>query len=189
MDTVKSLVLIDDSNLYYGFKKHTWELDFERFYQWLNKTFSPIGVYFFGGIISKKVFFDRHPTHTLSGFIKYKEEREAFFRMLKKAGYLVRSKPVADVYDMTAGQYKRKCNFDVEITIIALDKLPEYQELVLCSGDGDFIKLLKYAKGKYKKTTIVAHKARLNWRLAETANRVIYLEDIKNEVEKKKGLP
>ncbi len=30
---------------------------------------------------------------------------------------------------------------------------------------------------------------RLNWRLEETANRVIFLEDIRNEVEKKKGLP
>ena len=31
----KSLVLIDDSNVYYGFKKYRWQLDYEKFYYWL----------------------------------------------------------------------------------------------------------------------------------------------------------
>ncbi len=148
-----------------------------------------LGYTFFGGIISKKTFFDRHPTHTLSGFVKYKKEREAFFKMLKKVGYIVRTKPVSSVYDYTAGEYKRKCNFDVEITIIALDKLNEYEELVLCSGDGYFTKLIKYVKGKYKKTTVIAHKDRSNWQLQQASNRVIYIEDLRQEVEKKKELP
>ena len=153
------------------------------------KIFLLLEFIFFGGIISKKVFFDRHPTSNLTEFVKYKEKRESFFRMLKKVGYIVKSKPVASVYDSTDGEYKRKCNFDVEITIIALDKLQEYQELVLCSGDGDFVKLLKYVKGKHRKSTIIVHKDRLNWGLKATANRVIFLENIKNEVEKKRGLP
>ena len=185
----KCLVLIDDANLYYGFKKQRWELDYEKFYNWLHANFSPIAVYYFGGIISKKTFFDRHPGYTLGGFIKYKDEREAFFRMLKHVGYLVRSKPVASVYDSMAGEYTRKCNFDVEITIFAIGKLPEYQELVLCSGDGDFVKLLKYVKGKYKKAVVMAHKDRLHWQVEEAANRVIFFEDIRKDIEKKKGLP
>jgi len=68
----KSLVLIDDSNYYYGFKRLAWELDYEKFYHWLKNEFDVLDIYFFGGIISKKTFFDRHPTHTLTGFIKYK---------------------------------------------------------------------------------------------------------------------
>lgn len=182
----KSLVLIDDANIYYGFKKQRWELDYAKFYQWLRDNFAPIDVYFFGGMISKKTFFDRHPSHTLTGFIKYKEEREAFFRLLKHVGYVVKTKPVSSVYDSMTGEYKRKCNFDVELTIVALDRLDNYQELVLCSGDGDFAKLLKYVKGKHKKATLIAHKDRLNWQLEETANRVIFLEDIRQEIEKAK---
>ena len=185
----KSLILIDDGNLYYGFKKHRWELDYEKFYHWLKNSFDFFDIYFFGGIISKKTFFDRHPNHTLTGFIKYKDDRQRFFRLLKKIGYKVRTKPIASLYDSTKGEYKRKCNFDVEITILALDKLNDYKELVLCSGDGDFTKLIKYVKGKYKKTTLIVHKDRLNWELKETANRVIFFEDIRRAVEIKKGLP
>jgi len=56
--------------------------------------------------------------------------------------------------------------------------------LVLCSGDGDFTKLLKYVKGKYKKTTIMTHKDRLNGELRKTANRAIFFEHIRKDVEK-----
>ena len=185
----KSLVLIDDSNVYYGFKKYRWELDYEKFYYWLRSNFEVLDIYFFGGIISKKTFFDRYPANTLSGFIEYKDKRHKFFKLLKKIGYKVRTKPVSSLYDSTRGEYKRKCNFDVEITIVALDKLDHYKELILCSGDGDFTKLLKYIKGKYKKATIIAHKDRLNWQLLKTANKVIFFEDMRKGLEKRKGLP
>ena len=104
--------------------------------------------------------------------------------MLKRAGYKVKSKPVGSVYDSTEGAYKRKCNFDVEITIIALDRLNDYDELILGSGDGDFVKLIKYAKGKFKKTTVIAHKNRSNQGLEESANRVIFIEDIREEIKR-----
>jgi uncharacterized LabA/DUF88 family protein len=185
----KSLILIDEANVYYGFKKQRWELDYKKFYQWLSQKFNPIDVYLFSGIITKKMFFDKHPHYAVGGFIKCKEDKENFFRYLKGIGYKVKAKPVASLYDNLTGEYKRKCNFDVEITIMAIDRLAEYQELVLCSGDGDFIKLLKYAKGKYKKTTIIAHRDRLNDELAYTANRLFTFQQIKAEVEKQKELP
>jgi len=65
-----------------------------------------------------------------------------------------------------------------------LDKLNDYEELILCSGDGDFTKLLKYIKGKFKKATLIAHKDRLNWELKKTANKVIFIESLRREAEK-----
>lgn len=180
----KSLVLIDDSNLYYGCIRYGWKLDYEKFYHWIHENFHVTEIYFFGGIITKKAYLDLHPNKGIEDFMKEKQDRQRFFRFLKNVGYKVRSKPVSSLYDNTTGEYKRKCNFDVEMTIIAMDGLKNYKELVLCSGDGDFIKLLKYLKGKYKKMTIVTHKDRLNQELRKTANRVIYLEDIRTDLEK-----
>ena len=186
----KSLILIDDANLYYGLKRQRWELDYKKFYDWLKRNFDVLDVFFFGGIISKKTFFDRHPSRPLSDFVEEKGKRENFFRFLKETGYHVKTKPIASLYDSTEGTFKRKCNFDVELTIIALDRIAEYQELVLCSGDGDFEKLLKYVKGKHKKATIIApNKDRLSSNLALSANRVISLESIRKEVEMKRGSP
>ncbi len=189
MDITKttSLILIDDSNIYYGFQKLNWSLDYEKFYNWVNDNFSVLDVYFFGGIISKKAYSDMHPTHTLAEFINYNNNRNRFLRFLRKTGYKVRTKPVSSLYDNTKGIYTRKCNFDVEITLIALDGLNNYDELVLCSGDGDFTKLLRHLKGKHKKTTLIAHKDRINWELKKTANRVIFIEDLRIAVEREQN--
>ncbi len=178
----KALILIDDSNLYYGNIKYGWEIDYKKLFDWIHRSFNVLEIYFFGGVISKNAFFSIHPNKTLEDFNKEKEGRKQFFKFLKGVGYNVKSKPVSCLYDNTKGEYKRKCNFDVEITIIAVDRLDSYKELVLCSGDGDFIKLLKYVKGKHKKTTIMTHKDRLNNDLKKTANRVIYLEEIQSDI-------
>ena len=78
-----------------------------------------------------------------------------------------------------------KCNFDVEITITAIDQMGTYDEFILCSGDGDFVKLLKYLKAHKKKTVVVAPGRRLSWILAKTSNRIIYLEDLRIQIEEK----
>lgn len=184
-----ALVLIDDSNIYYGFIKHDWKLDYIKFSGWLFRNFKPVRIYLYGGIISKKTFFDKHPNHTISGFKQQKQNSLDFFKKLRQAGYLVRTKPVTSIFDATSGKFRRKCNFDVEITIEALDLINAYDELVLCSGDGDFLKLVRYVKGKHKKVTLISHKDRLNSEMRTAANRIIFLEDIRSEIEKKRGLP
>jgi len=189
MNNKKSLILIDASNLYYGFINYNWELNYVKFYRWLHKNFAPIGIYFFDGTMTQKTFFEKYPNYTLQDFILHKDKENDFFKMLKHVGYKIRTKPVASVYDKTSGDYKRKCNFDVEITILALDLLNDYDELVLCSGDGDFIKLLKYVKGKFKKTMIIAHKDRTNQELKKTANSAISIESIRSEIGRNKRLP
>jgi len=70
----------------------------------------------------------------------------------------------------------------VELTIDALDNIEKYDVAILCSSDGDFLKLVKYLKGKKKKTIVLAAWERLSNKLEETANQVIYLEDIKDEI-------
>jgi uncharacterized LabA/DUF88 family protein len=180
--TEKSLILIDDSNLWYGNRKYGWEIDYRKFYHWIHRSFNVLEIYFFGGLITKNAFFSIHSNKTLDDFIKEKSDRKLFFQFLKSVGYKVKYKPVTCLYDNMKAVYTRKCNFDVEITIIALDRINNYKELVLCSGDGDFTKLLKYTKGKYKKTVIITHKDRLNSELKKTANRVIFLENVKKEI-------
>jgi len=71
----------------------------------------------------------------------------------------------------------------VELTIDALDGLDSYDVFVLMSGDGDFVKLIKYLKGK-KKTVIIAPSDRLSTNLEEVANQMIYLEDLELEIKR-----
>ena len=50
------------------------------------------------------------------------------------------------------------------------------------SGDGDFVKLIKYLKGKRKKTVVVAPSDRFSDNLGKAANQVIYLESLEEKI-------
>jgi len=65
------------------------------------------------------------------------------------------------------------------LTIDALEGLHDYEAFVLVSGDGDFVKLVKYLKGQRKKTIVIAPSERVSWNLEKAANQVVYLEDLK----------
>lgn len=51
--------------------------------------------------------------------------------------------------------YRRKCDFDVEITMDALSALDDYETLLLFSGDGDYAALANYLIEKGKKVILV----------------------------------
>jgi uncharacterized LabA/DUF88 family protein len=77
------------------------------------------------------------------------------FKFLRNLSFRARHKPVGRIYDNTAGEFKHKCNFDVELTIDAFDGTGNYDVFVLLSGDDDFVKLIKYLKGQKKKALLM----------------------------------
>lgn len=44
----KSLIMLDDANFYYGFKKYLKNMDYAKFYKWLNANFGSIEICFLG---------------------------------------------------------------------------------------------------------------------------------------------
>jgi len=85
------------------------------------------------------------------------KHRKSIFRINKARdnGFNVKSKEIKMVphYDDEgnfAGKFP-KCNFDVEIAMDMLMKMPKYDTILLFSGDSDFGGLLSYLKNKEKK--------------------------------------
>ena len=117
--------------------------------------FSQVNLYYYYGSITKDYWKYRHPMDSMEDFNQACKSRESFFKKLRNHGYTVRSKPVAMINKGRDGK-EPKCNFDVEITIDVMDNLDNFDILVLCSGDGDFISLLKRVKGARKETYVIA---------------------------------
>ena len=179
----KTIVFIDKANLHYALQEASWEIDYHRLWNWLI-TELPQGfiAYHYEGY-----FPDKAP-----GMIERAEEAETrkeakfrFFKKIREIGYIVETKPINSVYDSTSGSYNRKCNFDVEIAITALDKIAQYNNAVLFSGDGDFTKLVKYLKGKFKQTIVISAKKRTSRSILDAANQFINLNNLKDQIERK----
>ena len=171
-------LFIDAANYHYALQSDGWQIDWQRFRDYFRKLYDIKRVFYYEGIITKGFYRDLHPQATLQEFCEAKEKKKAYFRVLKGLGFTVRTKPIGRLYDASSGQMKHKCNFDVELTIDALDTLGEYKVLLLASGDGDFARLVRYLKGKYKKTVVISHRDRTSHQLTRSTNQLIHLRDI-----------
>ena len=182
MKRPKAYIFIDASNIHYSLMKGGWQIDWKKFRQFCEGRYESPKFFYYEGVPSKSQYFDTHPGHSLPQFIQAKEDKLKYFKFLKAISFKVRHKPVGRVYDNTAGEFKHKCNFDVELTIDALDGMGDYDIFVLFRGDGDFVKLVKYLKGRKKKTVVIAPADRLSNDLEKAANQVICLEELDEKI-------
>jgi uncharacterized LabA/DUF88 family protein len=189
-DDKKTIVLIDASNYHYGLRKLGWDIDYKRFREWFDKNYNIVDLYFYGGLHSQKSFFDTHPEyqshqdsvkyHLLS---EYRSQKKGFFKRLRKYGYKVYEKLITSVYDNTSGEYKLKCNCDVELTMDALLRINDYERFILCSGDGDFVRLVRYLKYKHKHTIVIAISDRISWLLKKHSHQIVSVGELKGDIE------
>lgn len=182
-------LFIDAANYHYALQRQGWQIDWQRFINYFSEPYNMKKVFYYEGIVTRGFYRDLHPQATLWEFKAAKERKKAYFKALKALGITVCTKPIGRVYDASSGQMKHKCNFDVELTIDALNTVEEYKVFLLASGDGDFAKLVRHLKGKYKKTIVISHKQRTSHQLIGSANQVIFLNSIRMYVEKIQAQP
>lgn len=181
----KAAVFIDAGHYHYNlFNK--WRIDYKKLIQFLEgRGYIASFVFYYEGIPSKSSYFHTRPNATYDAFNQTKKKKKAYFKVLRSFNFIVRSKPVRRIFDKDLSQYKLKCNFDVELTMDVMDILlsKDIDVFVFCSGDGDFIRLLRRVKNQGKKTIVLGLKNCTNDELAEAAHDVIFLEAIKDKIE------
>lgn len=185
----KAIIFMDYSNIYYGMQLLGWEIDFIKLKDYFKKDYDVIDLYYYVGVHSFKSYFDTHtdldrsnPDH-IKIFAQSRRAKREVFSSLKRKGYRVKDKEISSVYDHTENKYRLKCNFDVEITIDAIDNMPDYDVFVLMSGDADFAKLVQYLKEKGKKTVAVATREHFSSKLRKVANQTININGLREKIE------
>jgi uncharacterized LabA/DUF88 family protein len=138
------LVLIDAANLERSVKEMGWQTSpsvatnqrYSVDYKKLKEFFTVLGVH-------KKIrYYTAHfGTKTHQRFC-YFLERELLFRIILK--------PLKRFYDHTTSKMLLKANFDVEIAVDAMTLYPDFDTLILFSGDSDFECLIKRLRSKGK---------------------------------------
>ena len=116
-------LFIDAANYHYALRTDGWQIDWERFVNYFSNLHDLVRIFYYEGIVTKAFYRDLYPRATLQEYKEAKNRKEGYFRALKALGFTVRTKPIGRVYDASSGQMKHKCNFDVELTIDALDTL------------------------------------------------------------------
>lgn len=176
---MKTFAFIDASNLFYGGEKSLgWKINYQKLFNYLKKKYSVNSVFYFGGVeihdfkynyqtnetVPLKVL-EKHLLNLLQN--KSKELNEAqilligrhlqrirFYLRLNKFGYKLFLKPVK-LYEQNDGATKRKANCDVDMAFHLMKERDNFDKVVVLSGDGDFLPVLKYLKENGKEVIIL----------------------------------
>ena len=171
---------MDASNLFYGGEKSLgWKIDYQKLLNYLREKYSVASAFYFGGVevhdfkynyqadetVPLKVL-EKHLLNLLQNkgeglneaqllLIGRHLQRTRFYLRLSKFGYKLFLKPVK-LYDQGDGTTRRKANCDVDMTFHLMKEKDNFDRVVVLSGDGDFLPVLKYLKGEEKEVVILS---------------------------------
>lgn len=144
---------IDSQNLNLGIQAMGWKMDWRKFRAFLAKEYDVT-----------KAFM----------FIGYMVENESMYEQLHDAGYLIVLKPTLDIKapvdkeddgvdsskQKEEAKHQVKGNIDADLVLYAMKELPNYDQAIIVSGDGDFFGLAEYLVERHK----LRHIMTPNWK-------------------------
>ncbi|OGG26867.1 hypothetical protein A2960_01760 [Candidatus Gottesmanbacteria bacterium RIFCSPLOWO2_01_FULL_39_12b] len=177
---LRTYAFIDASNLFYGGEKSLgWKIDYLKLIKYLRKRYGVSEVFYFGGVEIHGYQHDylRHETvpiiqleKKLLNYIKKQGkklneaqllllskhlQRIRFYLKLDQFGYKLFLKPVK-LYHQEDGSTQRKANCDVDMAFYLMKEKDNFNTLLILSGDGDFLPVLKFLKTTGKEVIILA---------------------------------
>ncbi len=160
----KVKVYIDGANVFYTQKKLGWFVDWSKLKDFIESK--------------KEVVEWRYYT----GLMDNDEKMQKYLRHLDKIGFIAVTKPLKKIKIGEDGKFIYKANFDVEITVdILLDKF-KLDEIIILSGDSDFVYLIKKLKDLGLKTSVYSSKKTISWELKILGCNITYFEKIKDKI-------
>jgi len=177
---MKTFAFIDASNLFYGGEKSLgWKIDYEKLLWYLKNKYSVSKVFYFGGVEIYDFPYnylkdetvpieevERHLTTLIQTkgermteamllLINRHIQRARFYLKLKQFGYELHLKPVK-LYEQEDGTTRRKANCDVDMAFWLMREKDNFDRVVILSGDGDFLPVLKYLREVGKEVIVLA---------------------------------
>jgi len=179
-NSTKTFAFIDASNLFYGGEKSLgWKIDYAKLLKYLKEKYGITRVLYFGGVETHTFKYDylenetvpieqleRHVTHFIQERGKHMNDaalllisrhlqRVRFYLKLQQFGYELYLKPVK-LYEQDDGTTRRKANCDVEMAFYLMKEKENFDGVIVLSGDGDFLPVLKYLRSNGKEVIILA---------------------------------
>ena len=207
---MKSFAFIDASNLFYGGEKSLgWKIDYQKLLQYLKQKYEVSNVLYFGGVEIQHFPYDylQHETVPIDRLEQYfntfiktegsqlneaelllvgrQLQRIRFYKKLEQFGYTLLLKPVK-LYHQEDGTTRRKANCDVEMAFYMMKDQEQLDRIVVLSGDGDFLPVLKYMRSLGKHVIILARGPRTAREIKQFAGQDFRdLVSLKNLIELK----
>lgn len=132
-------VFIDGANLYQTAKALGFDIDYKSLRRILREHGQLMRIYYYTALLDDQEY---SPVRPLVDWLDYN-------------GYSLVTKPLKE-YTNVAGRRKYKGNMDIEIAVDIMEMCRHVEHIVLCSGDGDFRRLIEAVQRQGCKMSIVS---------------------------------
>jgi len=150
---------IDSQNINLGILANRWELDWGKFRLFLRNKY---GV--------KKAFL----------FIGYIKKNKRLYDYLERVGFILVFKNVLAIHKDHKVVYKG--NVDAELVLHVVVEMPNYNKVLIASGDGDFYCLVQYLEQKRKLKKILTPNERYSSLLKKFSGYIVNMDDFRNKL-------
>jgi len=176
---MRTFAFVDASNLFYGGEKSLgWKIDYKKLFEYLQGKYEIDKILYFGGVEiydfeysyleNETVPIEKLEKYLLNKLEEQKDrlseaqilligrhlQRVRFYLKLEQFGYQLFLKPVK-LYEQEDGSTKRKANCDVDMAFYLMKEQERFDRVLVLSGDGDFLPVLKYLKEIGKEVIIL----------------------------------
>lgn len=144
-DHEKTVVLVDGSNLFAAAKILNAQIDYKKFRTLFDNRCDLIRMYYFTAIVQTDKETDPNPLIRLLDWLSYNG-----YCMITKKAKLFKFKKDGEEFVRTKG------NVDIEIALELIKICEKVDHIILASGDGDFLPVVKHAQSKACKVSVLS---------------------------------
>ncbi len=173
----RSIVFIDNSNIFGGQHASGWRIDWEKFIKRIERRGEIWQVHFFASE-------DIQPRCNQSNFYNHLKEILNWEVHLYGLG----RKTIKCANCFQSEQIKAEKGVDVGIAtkMLMLGVNRAYDTAVLVGGDRDFLETTRFIKNLGLRVEMVGWRSSMSPQLAaESSSSVLYIDDVRNDIEKK----
>lgn len=155
----QTLLAIDSANLDAALKTMGIKIDYKRLKRYINNRFGSLEARIYVGEYARSL------------------KQQVWFKRLREYGYAIKTKPAI------CDGNKTKANVDVDLAVDVLGDGFNFKNFVLCSGDGDYLPVVKQLKQRGIRIILLNLPGQTNRRLRRLADEYINLSDITAEID------
>ena len=163
----KVSIFIDASNILYSQQSLGWKIDYKKLKKYFEKQ----------SFLQKAYFY--------SGKITSNKKQEKFFKIMNKFGYIVKTKEVKWIKDISGKVLKGKGNLDVELVLDLTHSIGDYEIAILLSGDSDFAPAITFIQNLGKKVIVISSRNHVSKELIDESDLYLPFNELKKYIEKK----
>jgi len=172
----RTIVIVDYGNVEKWKNSLKWQVDIMKLAQLIKKLAD-------GSVALRRFYYGEDFGPKESSAMLSEWSRSVFARALMNRFYIVK-KRVKYIFDSkNQGNYKKKCDMDVEMTVDLIRLKDKYENIVLFSGDGDLMYAIDYIVSNFgKKCYVFAARNHIGREVVDEVRKnivekLLYVED------------